>query len=610
MHFHLGKILATMSDSWNFFNHRQTESAGSLSPAVPSGGFPRVAELQRASARKFRQFLVPAAVLVVALGEVLAWFSRTLPPPKIISTTQITQDGFVKAQVLTDGTRLYITEVRGPNQSVLVQASVAGGETSIIPTPFSNIALYDISPDRLQLLVADNVSHKPFDEEPLWVLPLPNGSPRRLANIVAHWATWSKDGRGLAFAKGSDIFLAKSDGTDAHKLVTVSGTPYRMQFSPDGRRLRFTLIRFSPQPTQRSLWEVRTDGSDPHPLFPAWSGVWSGDGRYYFFGRDDPSGSNIWTLRESARLFRWRPPETFQLTTGPMSLRRFTASPDGKKLFAEGLIIRGELAIYDGKAGRFRPFLSGIFAGGVDFSRDSKWVAYVTYPDGALWRSRVDGSERLQLTSPPVFPFMPRWSPDGTQIAYTGRGKAFIVLAQGGTPEEVFSENDFQIGADWSPDGKKIVFGRGTQLPFLSEKIAIQVLDLESKYLSPINSSVGLSFPRWSPDGQHLAAVTSDNKKLLLFDFKTQKWTDWIGEAGTIGYYTWSSDGRYIYYMSVSENSSYRRVKLGDTHPQLVVDLKALKQYGIWATLTPDGSPLFIRDMSTDEIYAFDVDLP
>jgi Tol biopolymer transport system component len=466
-------------------------------------------------------------------------------------------------------------------------------------------------------LVAGNVT-KAFDEEPLWVLPLPTGSPRRLSNIVAHWAAWSADGRRLVFAKGSDIFLAKPDGTDAHKLVTVSGIPSGMHFSPDGGRLRFTVFNpqpTSPQPTSLSLWEVRTDGSDLHPLFPAWhhppseyNGVWSGDGRYYFFGRSDPSGINIWVLREKTRLFRKGPFERFQLTTGPMSLGFFTASPDGKKLFAEGNLLRGELVVYDSKVRQFLPFLSGIFAGGVDFSRDGKWVAYVALPEGTLWRSRIDGSERLQLTYPPMYAFLPRWSPDGTQIAYTGSGaKGFIVSAQGGTPEEVFSENDFQVDAHWSPDGKKIVFGRGTQLPWISEKITIQVLDLESRQVSSIKGSDGLYSPRWSPDGQHLAALTSDNKKLLLLDFKTQKWTDWINGPGTVGYPTWSSDGRYIYY---ENGSSYRRIKLGETHSQLVVDLKDLNRFDNWAGLTPDGSPLFIRDMSTDEIYAFDVDLP
>jgi hypothetical protein len=33
----------------------------------------------------------------------------------------------------------------------------------------------------------------------------------------------------------------------------------------------------------------------------------------------------------------------------------------------------------------------------VSFSRDGRWVAYVTYPEGELWRSKLDGSQKLKL---------------------------------------------------------------------------------------------------------------------------------------------------------------------------------------------------------------------
>ena len=101
-----------------------------------------------------------------------------------------------------------------------------------------------------------------------------------------------------------------------------------------------------------------------------------------------------------------------------MSLAIPVPSPDGKNVFADGHLPRGELVVYDIKSHQFLPFLSGISAGELDFSPDGKWVVYVSYPDGSLWRSRADGSERLQLTFPPVTAWLPHWSPDGTQIAY------------------------------------------------------------------------------------------------------------------------------------------------------------------------------------------------
>ena len=169
-------------------------------------------------------------------------------------------------------------------------------------------------------------------------------------------------------------------------------------------------------------------------------------------------------MREPVGLFRRRSSAPFQLTTGPLSFNALAPSPDGKKLFVVASQARGELVRYDPKSQQFVPFLSGISAGELDFSRDGKWVTYVSYPEHTLWRSRADGSDRLQLTYPPVLAGLPRWSPDGTQIAYVdaqpGRPwKTFLISAQGGTPQEVLSETHTQVDATWSPDGKKLAFG-------------------------------------------------------------------------------------------------------------------------------------------------------
>ncbi len=196
----------------------------------------------------------------------------------------------------------------------------------------------------------------------------------------------------------------------------------------------------------------------------------------------------------------------------PVVLLEFLApSPDGRKLFVDGYQGRGELVRYDPKSGQFVPFLSGISAGELDFSRDGQWVTYVSYPEHTLWRSRADGSDRLQLTYPPVSAGLPRWSPDGTQIVYVdtqpGRPwKIFLISAQGGTPQEVLAESHTQADPTWSPDGKKLAFGR-TQITGSSEPLAIYIVDLATHQVSTIPGSENLFSPRWSPDGQYLAAL-------------------------------------------------------------------------------------------------------
>jgi len=287
-------------------------------------------------------------------------------------------------------------------------------------------------------------------------------------------------------------------------------------------------------------------------------------------------------------------------------------------VFAEGVQSRGELVRYESRSRHFAPFLSGISAGELDFSRDGKWVAYVSYPERTLWRSRLDGRENQQLTYAPVTAFLPRWSPDGAQIAYvdlqSGRPwKIFLISAQGGTPQRLLAENETFSDPTWSPDGKRICFGRS---PYTTASIKkIEVLDLRSKQVSAIPGSDNLYSPRWSPDGQYLAALSADSKKLLLYDFKTQKWTNWIDEPGAIGFPTWSRDGRYVYYDNTStEKSAFLRAKVGQTRSELLIDLKDLRRYGkygwAWSGLAPDDSALLVRDVSTDEIYSLELELP
>jgi len=103
----------------------------------------------------------------------------------------------------------------------------------------------------------------------VWLLPIPSGSPRRLGEVNAHDAGWSPDGQQIVYANGSNLYLAKSDGSDARKLTTVFGVPFRPVFSPDGKRLRFTVNDL--KTASLSLWEVAVDGTGLHPLLEGWN---------------------------------------------------------------------------------------------------------------------------------------------------------------------------------------------------------------------------------------------------------------------------------------------------------------------------------------------------
>jgi hypothetical protein len=65
---------------------------------------------------------------------------------------------------------------------------------------------------------------------------------------------------------------------------------------------------------------------------------------------------------------------------------------------------------------------------------------------------------------------------------------------------------------------------------------------------------------------------------------------------------------------NVNGETGYFRLRISDSKLERLVDLNRIKQFtgvfGTWSGLGPGNSPLFTRDISTQEIYALDVQLP
>jgi len=279
---------------------------------------------------------------------------------------------------------------------------------------------------------------------------------------------------------------------------------------------------------------------------------------------------------------------------------------------------------YNSKSKRLEPFFSEISAEHLDFSRDGKWVAYVNFPDGTLWKSRVDGSERTQLTQSPLSVVLPRWSPDGKSIVVAGTlpnflYKIYVVSAEGGKPQLVSEGQYNQVNPTWGPDGNSIVFGESQ----FAANPRIFLLNLHTGKTSAIPGSQGLYSPTMSPDGRFiLAQDTPGNHKFLLFDSRTQQWAVLLdrenyGGGAAIGWPQWSADSKYVYGTVItSPTHSFARYRISiasrkvDEVTPFEVPGGTIGAWGPWIGLTPDGSPLTLRDLSSQEIYAIDVDLP
>lgn len=565
------------------------------------------------------RWIAAAASLILAIF-VAAWFLFPLPPPRVTGSSQITHDGLAKYGLATDGSRIYFNEFSG-GHLVLSQVSVTGGEVSEIPTPFRNVKIGDISPDHSQLLVGTIEGTSPYATA--WSLPLPTGSPRRLGDLaVSSSGSWSPDMRQFVFTKGSEICLANADGSGARVLLTVKGHPHSVRFSPDQSHLRFTIE--NPDNLSSSLWEVRADGTNLRPLLPGWHnppteccGFWTPDGRYYLFLSRTEMTGNVFALPFRTGSLRRTSSTPVQLTVGPLRFDWIMPSADSKKIFTIAIQPRAQVVRYDSAAKLFVPYLSGLSATDLAFSRDGQWLAYVSIPDGSLWRSRVDGTERLQLTYPPRTAVLPVWSPDGSQIAFEsfleGQGwKALLVSSQGGTAQDLFPSGVGGVDFNWTPDGRQMISSSGPDY----KPLQIWLRDLTTQQVSKFPGSDDLFSPRLSPDGKYLAALSQDSTTLLRYDFRSQKWSKWITERGNISFPTWSKDSQYVYFDNfLTDHPTSRRVKLGETQSEELFSLANLNRHmgstsGTWGGLAPDGSRLYVEDLSVQEIYALDLRLP
>ena len=590
------------------------------SPIEPHGAYEagRTRTPSLATESRARLYIgITTLILLLAAGSGAWYFARPSPSLRIASYSRITHDGGHKAPVGTDGTRLYFSRDVG---DLIGEVSVDGGEARSIHVDLPQAGFSgNFWVDGSALLVGSSTG----SEFTLWKWQEPNGALKRIAGHELLNETQaiapSPNGQSIVLitVKG-DLIMMDGVGSGVHRFLSP---PKEMSepdgedvtWSPDGKRLRFTW--------NHRFWEVASDGSGLRPVLPKWRpgtweccGQWTSDGSSFVFTAPDNTSSNmpspygqLWAVDERSTVFKKREENPVQLTTGPMWWRRPVANKRTRSLFAEGVVFRGELVRYDAGAGKLQPFLHGISAEYVEYSPDGNAIVYVTFPEGILWRANRDGSNPVQLTSPPVYPINPHWSPEGSRILYFTKGygeprRAYTVSVQGGESAQISSVNPStnMLNPTWSPDGRRIVYSTGGEENSPNEHV--EVLDLATHLATKVKGSEGMWSPRWSPDGRYIAAL-DPTWSVMVFDFESQKWTTLA--KGFCGYPNWSRDSRSIYYFRYTQPGIFR-VHVNGGEPEKAFDLPSLSYTGAigrWFGIDPDGMPMTLTDAGSDEIY-------
>jgi DNA-binding winged helix-turn-helix (wHTH) protein len=191
-------------------------------------------------------WVIAALGLASAAITVLALAFRAPQLPKVTRYVQLTNDGKPKARpvsflniLVTDGSRIYFAG-GAPRGWQVEEIPVARGEAVTLPVSFEGVVLNDISRDHSRLLVAARAKGTEPNSA-YWVVSLPGGPAERLGDVSAAGASWTPDGKLLAYAKDQSLFTANADGGEPRMLATFGGTPFQPRWSPDGKLLRLFL---------------------------------------------------------------------------------------------------------------------------------------------------------------------------------------------------------------------------------------------------------------------------------------------------------------------------------------------------------------------------------
>lgn len=243
-------------------------------------------------------------------------------------------------------------------------------------------------------------------------------------------ARWSPDGKWISFlssrgeSKGSQVWLMDRRGGEGKRLTEIKGGVGDYAWSPDSRRLLLTLTDPDPEDTGK----IKT--TKPYVL-----------DRYQY--KEDVEGYRYKKVHTHLYLFNVASHKLDTLTRGEYDEGSAVWSPDGS-----------QIAFVSNRS--------------VDPDKNENTDIYVIAAQPGAMTSAQPGGGMRQLTTWKGSDNSPRWSPDGSQIAYTrsvsdedyhmyDEPVLCVVAAAGGEPRLLSRELDRPVsGPRWARDGKAV----------------------------------------------------------------------------------------------------------------------------------------------------------
>lgn len=254
------------------------------------------------------------------------------------------------------------------------------------------------------------------------------------------------------------------------------------------------------------------------------------------------------------------------------------------------------------------------------WSPDGSRIAFSSNRDGKneIYLMDADGSNVKRLTNNVADDGNPVWSPDGHRLLFDserdGNREIYIMDADGGNQIRLTRNNAVDTTATWSPEGNLIAFAsnRDTGPPYNPYNLDIYVMNADGsevrRIVDDLEYDVG---PQWSPDGRKILFMSARQGNFDVYEMNadgTNQRNLTADYDKSDGYPVWSIDGQNIAFSRRIEGKEQIFVMDPDgNNLKQVTHESANSALPCWS---PDGSKLaFHTDRDgNSEIYTISVD--
>ena len=498
-------------------------------------------------------------------------------PFQSIRMSRLTSSGkAIKAAISPDGKYAAYVQYEGGESSLWVRHVATSNNAELVKPAEVHYGGLTFSPDGGTIYY--NASSKASHVSGLYQISVLGGTPRLLANDVDSPATFSPDGKRMAYLRGYPqrnevhLFIANADGSNEQQVAT-SAAPETfvfegMSWSPDGKRIAHGILNFEDgQTTRIGILNVEDRSREILPTQ-----------RWFSLGRlewlKDGSGLVVRAADETTRLMQvwlvtYPEGKARRVTNDLNTYAAISLSAETNTVVAvQSDIIASVWAGSDGARQITSLSDNGDGSKGMAWMPDGRLV-YTSMASGApeLWVMKADGSDRKQLTSDGSISFSPSVSADGKLIAFTSirSGRRNIWLMDGdGKNVRQLTNGSSDILPSLSPDGRWVVYQSSAGFKSTIWKIPTAGGD-------PVQLTTTISgMPQVSPDGKSILCdywdVSADSVwqiAVLPFDGGEPK-LRFKPEGGVV---RWAPDGKGIMFIKDSNGVANIWVQPLDSSP-------------------------------------------